>query len=1239
VGPTGVLNSAIEQLALHYRAPALVYFERILEENLRHFLRLTGPVPRRQCLYSVKAATSPSVLKTFLRAGISGFDASSATEAALVHRMFGSRASLFVTAPAMTLDDLETLLRCQPAAVHLDSLPSLELFLQHGNQLPMVGIRINPGVSFSRHALHDSAGPSCRLGLPLAELGEALALCRRYGRDRIGLHFHVSCESPSFAPQTAALRLLTEALIPHAASGPAIAHLDLGGGILPPRWDFTHDRLISDMPDDAAVELGSAVTAFMATAATTKDFAVFFEPGDALVCSAAVLMARALERRTTPDGQEHVVLDTNINHFPNLLQYGSQPEILPDTTAPGPHRVIVSGNSCLGGDRIAEANVAADAPLRYFTFTDRGSYELSKFNFFNGRFRPDLYMLEASGALRSLKQDSVDDLVGFWKESAAVFPTGHESFLRYEEIAREERGLYLYHPDLRHISAFELDPDDFPLPGEIRQAVLENFGHATTTYGRSLGHRDVRERIAAFENGIVGRDLYAFTHTAVTLGAANAVWLVLNALLRGGMRRLVIDAPNFFLYAFGASQLGIPWSNVHRSAPAGSPAGLVYEPDALLTGVHEIVAALDRTPEIGAFALSEPGLPHGCRRPEGDIRLLAEKARTQGWVLIVDETLGDINFDGSQGPDWSWLDHSYPVIRIKSVSKTFGLAGLRLGYLCVTEAARWAVPNGTDLMSRMADLSDTAYSSPPSFSGPALCASLDLLEHYREGRSTPGTVQLAANFAKLQRRLDTVRQVLGAAGIHHVVPRSGSSIMTVLHKLVRPESDSIPFFRALVREHSLFLELGPLFSQNPAWDFTVARLGLGRREREFHEDLQRFSRFYADYQPGDGPRTARVPSARTASDRTTARVTAASPAPRDEIDSTPPLHLPLPSLLAKVERGSTCDDATWAGGVLARHAPGAPVETVIASLNPLTERILSSWKVPTAPATPPLSEAQQEYDRYFRVRRLDVSPVVAHCQAAVVAYDRFLRDSLRGHSLQIDEIGRICSALESILCAHAAPEEEQDVADQAPPAWSPIPGAVDPLARWRCGHGVFFVLAQRLIVVHGWLQRALEQHDMHAAAEALHTSSELWWASAAAFKYTADFPPDDYARLVRPSMSPPYVSDGFSGLSSPDHAALLQRLRVTQPLLQPLPSALRHAHRRYLWAMNAAYDSHAYVCECFVSEGASLRNPQSSATVVLRTHLKARTLRLSGAPPARSPHSPGEPHPREAQAVAAENRS
>jgi diaminopimelate decarboxylase/DNA modification methylase len=410
-----VLSETLLRLA-NDDLPALVYFDCILRESVKAFLAETERLPRRTLFYSVKAAAFPFLLHALRRHGVTGFDASSPMEGAYIRSIVGFDVPIVVTAPSVTEEDVAILRSIRPARVHADSIASLNVLLPHAAELP-IGLRVNPGVGDSAVASTATGTPQCRLGVPVDSLPDCLDMCEHAGVRNISLHYHIACNADSFSAHADALSRLSVVIESHGRPAPRIHCLDLGGGLRPPVWNFETDELERADRSSSVASLAKEIGRFLlrTRGLTSPDLTIWLEPGDALVCAAAVLIARVSERRTSPDGTPYVIVNTNINHFPNLMLDGEQPRLAwPPSTDEG-NDSIIAGNSCLADDMLGRVHTSI--PFERVAFDARGGYEFSRMTFFNGRPRPSVFFHHENGQLTCERRDTLDDLHRFWSPS------------------------------------------------------------------------------------------------------------------------------------------------------------------------------------------------------------------------------------------------------------------------------------------------------------------------------------------------------------------------------------------------------------------------------------------------------------------------------------------------------------------------------------------------------------------------------------------------------------------------------------------------------------------------------------------------------------------------------------------------------------------------------------------------------------------------------------------------------
>jgi histidinol-phosphate aminotransferase len=165
--------------------------------------------------------------------------------------------------------------------------------------------------------------------------------------------------------------------------------------------------------------------------------------------------------------------------------------------------------------------------------------------------------------------------------------------------------------------------------------------------------------------------------------------LILNIILAFGVgRRVIISSPTFSMYSIHAQVAG--------ATPLAVQRGLNFEVD---TGA--IIEAAGGEP--GVIFLCNPNNPTGNATKIADIEEIAGSVNS---LLVVDEAY--IEFGGESCI--SLLDKYPNLIVMRTFSKAFGLAGLRVGYLLagpdvVRELMRVKQPFNINSFSQLAALS------------------------------------------------------------------------------------------------------------------------------------------------------------------------------------------------------------------------------------------------------------------------------------------------------------------------------------------------------------------------------------------------------------------------------------------------------------------------------------------------------------------------------------------------------
>ncbi|MGV3524120.1 MAG: aminotransferase class I/II-fold pyridoxal phosphate-dependent enzyme [Candidatus Sericytochromatia bacterium] len=178
-------------------------------------------------------------------------------------------------------------------------------------------------------------------------------------------------------------------------------------------------------------------------------------------------------------------------------------------------------------------------------------------------------------------------------------------------------------------------------------------------YGEHRGDRRLRETIAARHPGISPDDVL------VTPGAAAALFILHTVLLERGTE-LLVQHPNYATnletpYALGADIT--PW-------PLSFAQG--YQSDPVWLAQH-------LKPSTRLVSVTTPHNPSGQLMPLATLEALVEQVRASQAYLLVDETYRELCFDSDLLPLAAGLDPR--VISVSSLSKAYGLPGIRIGWL------------------------------------------------------------------------------------------------------------------------------------------------------------------------------------------------------------------------------------------------------------------------------------------------------------------------------------------------------------------------------------------------------------------------------------------------------------------------------------------------------------------------------------------------------------------------------
>ena len=229
------------------------------------------------------------------------------------------------------------------------------------------------------------------------------------------------------------------------------------------------------------------------------------------------------------------------------------------------------------------------------------------------------------------------------------------------------------------------DPD-FAVAQEIRDAISRYAQEGVFSYGPHRGTPSLRIAMA--------RELSSRRYSGVDAerilpldSAASCMYAVARAFLKEGEEMIIFD-PVDFLFEQAAASVG---ARVRRCA---------YDP-----GTRAFrLAELDRlvTPKTRMIGVCNPHNPLGRLMTEDELETVARFARRHDLWILNDEIWSDIVFPPRSFSSFHHLPETLRerVITVHGFSKSFGLAGLRIGTILAPSAATYSkILNASHVMS------------------------------------------------------------------------------------------------------------------------------------------------------------------------------------------------------------------------------------------------------------------------------------------------------------------------------------------------------------------------------------------------------------------------------------------------------------------------------------------------------------------------------------------------------------
>ena len=221
--------------------------------------------------------------------------------------------------------------------------------------------------------------------------------------------------------------------------------------------------------------------------------------------------------------------------------------------------------------------------------------------------------------------------------------------------------------DVLHLS---IGQPDFAGPPHVIEAHVRALQDGETRYELDAGLPALRQAVADRYNQLYGIELKP-TNVLITTGCCQAMYIAIHAITRPGMEFIVTEP--VFVFSHVIEQAG----GVLRRIVTTAEEGYQVDPEEVIDTMSEKTCAV---------MLNSPGNPTGAVFPAETLTPILAEAQRRGIAVISDEVYDRLILDAMEYPTALKLAPSLDnVIMASSISKSYALPGLRIGWAISTE--------------------------------------------------------------------------------------------------------------------------------------------------------------------------------------------------------------------------------------------------------------------------------------------------------------------------------------------------------------------------------------------------------------------------------------------------------------------------------------------------------------------------------------------------------------------------
>ncbi len=351
--------------------PYYLIDETLLEKNLK-IIQQVREISGAKSVLALKCFSTWSVFG-LMRQYLDGTTSSSLFEARLGREEFGKEVHAYSV--AFSKKDIKSVKKFADKVI----FNSISQFMAHSENVRnlKLGLRVNPGISYSHFDLADPARKYSRLGVvDKTELMKISPLLS-------GIMFHFNCENDDFENLSNAIDLISQN---YGNLLEKMEWVSLGGGLFFTKHGYPLQSFCEKLKNFSE-KFGVQV---------------YLEPGEAAITGCAELVTSVLD--IIHNEIDIAIIDASIEaHLLDHLIYHTTPKIaFPES---GHQRIMIAGRTCLAGDVFGEYRLKTRLKIgSEVRIADAAGYTMVKKNWFNGVAMPAIVVRRLDGTVEIIRK-------------------------------------------------------------------------------------------------------------------------------------------------------------------------------------------------------------------------------------------------------------------------------------------------------------------------------------------------------------------------------------------------------------------------------------------------------------------------------------------------------------------------------------------------------------------------------------------------------------------------------------------------------------------------------------------------------------------------------------------------------------------------------------------------------------------------------------------------------------------